>query len=178
MDKLKDCPFCGGKAELTMNEGCDWIIHCDNCDCHMFGDETKEKLISDWNNRDESQLKQYYDELLTGYEDLVKDNSQLEARIKELESELTSVEDTKEIFRRGFNECTKSLDEAEEKLQKAEKEIDQKNKVIEELTLWLKSEVDVCENDLGNYNIEEHKQEERGSIRALNKVLDKLNKEE
>lgn len=63
--------------------------------------------------------------------------SQLEARIKELESELTSVEDTKEIFRKGFNECTKLLDESEEKLQKAEKVVEElKEEILQTLVAF------------------------------------------
>lgn len=65
--QLKDCPFCGGEAELRFAERlsppCHYTVaavHCTNCRAQMsertvdgfYGDEsTVNDVIDDWNNR-------------------------------------------------------------------------------------------------------------------------------
>ena len=49
MNKLKPCPFCGGKAELV--EGSDgWCVYCKECDCEMVR-FTKKQAVKIWNTR-------------------------------------------------------------------------------------------------------------------------------
>lgn len=52
-DKLKPCPFCGGKAELLIvpNGKAEWIIKCKNKCCNQFPHESKGDAINAWNRR-------------------------------------------------------------------------------------------------------------------------------
>lgn len=50
-DKLKPCPFCGGKAII---DGCDdtlWITICKKCNASIGYKETKQDAIDAWNRR-------------------------------------------------------------------------------------------------------------------------------
>lgn len=50
-DKLKPCPFCGGKAII---DGCDetlWITICKKCNASIDYKETKQDAIDAWNRR-------------------------------------------------------------------------------------------------------------------------------
>lgn len=64
-NKLKSCPFCGGKAELCgVNNGNPFIVYCTNCGVEM-GNEKEfytYQAIEAWNTRtevqdDENQLR-------------------------------------------------------------------------------------------------------------------------
>ena len=48
-EKIKKCPFCGGKGEL-IQEYDDWYVYCIVCDCEMIR-TTKKKAIKMWNKR-------------------------------------------------------------------------------------------------------------------------------
>ena len=54
MDKLKPCPFCGGKAELVIAKWNPEIVNyvrCTKC-CTLQGQkETKQEAIDAWNMR-------------------------------------------------------------------------------------------------------------------------------
>ena len=58
-DKIKDCPFCGSKAELGETEGCDFLICCTGCHLTMFdrmewgeeGYDGEKDVIDSWNRR-------------------------------------------------------------------------------------------------------------------------------
>jgi hypothetical protein len=57
-DELKPCPFCGTKVKVEETEGCDWVIRCEKCECHMFdkmvwseGVDDRAELIKTWNTR-------------------------------------------------------------------------------------------------------------------------------
>ena len=50
-DKLKPCPFCGGRAII---DGCDetlWIVICKECNASIGYKETKQDAIDAWNWR-------------------------------------------------------------------------------------------------------------------------------
>lgn len=50
-DKLKPCPFCGGKAII---DGCDdtlWIVICKECNASIGYKETEQEAIDAWNSR-------------------------------------------------------------------------------------------------------------------------------
>ena len=50
-DKLKPCPFCGGKAIVS---GCDdtlWSVICKKCAASIDYNETKQEAIEEWNRR-------------------------------------------------------------------------------------------------------------------------------
>ena len=50
-DKLKPCPFCGGKAII---DGCDdtlWSVICKKCAASIDYNETKQEAIEAWNRR-------------------------------------------------------------------------------------------------------------------------------
>ena len=50
-DKLKPCPFCGGKAIVS---GCDdtlWSVICKKCAASIDYNETKQEAIESWNLR-------------------------------------------------------------------------------------------------------------------------------
>ena len=52
-EKLKPCPFCGGKAEISPYNGSKTIV-CMNCLCMSAaykGDNAKEEAVVTWNNR-------------------------------------------------------------------------------------------------------------------------------
>lgn len=62
MDKLKPCPFCGGKAKVVIQDRKDWreyyqtaFIRCKDCWCRTGNFETSdgyEKEMADvWNRR-------------------------------------------------------------------------------------------------------------------------------
>lgn len=62
MEKLKPCPFCGGKARFTdlgvEGEFSDWAVECKCCGIVMLavaeepGDiTTKKECVKSWNNR-------------------------------------------------------------------------------------------------------------------------------
>lgn len=64
-EKLKPCPFCGGKVEiiniindeeLTINGNC-FVVHCDNCEsetCFWRNCMSEERTAKKWNRRAES----------------------------------------------------------------------------------------------------------------------------
>lgn len=63
-EKLKPCPFCGGKVEiinaeeLTINGIC-FVVHCDNCEsetCFWRNCMSEERTAKKWNRRAESDL--------------------------------------------------------------------------------------------------------------------------
>ena len=50
-DKLKPCPFCGGKAII---DGCDdtlWIVICKECNASIGYKETEQEAVEAWNTR-------------------------------------------------------------------------------------------------------------------------------
>lgn len=50
-DKLKPCPFCGGKATI---DGCDdtpWSVICEKCNASIDFKETECEAIDAWNTR-------------------------------------------------------------------------------------------------------------------------------
>ena len=53
-EKLKPCPFCGGKAYID-GERHWWVVVCDACKCRLGENnaefETKEEAIEAWNTR-------------------------------------------------------------------------------------------------------------------------------
>lgn len=55
IEKLKPCPFCGEKAELTWNSQGQHYIKCNSCDGGMFTFATTEEKIKEtvdaWNKR-------------------------------------------------------------------------------------------------------------------------------
>lgn len=55
MDKLKPCPFCGGKAYLASNCYAQNYVRCPNCGATVWGkdsEEPSEKQIAKiWNTR-------------------------------------------------------------------------------------------------------------------------------
>lgn len=54
MEKLPDCPFCGGKPELSgFNPGNGrYFIRCIECQVQMTEDR-RDKVISKWNRREQ-----------------------------------------------------------------------------------------------------------------------------
>lgn len=53
MDELKNCPFCGSKAELYGEEDMVWA-RCSNEDCRaqrIWKFDEPEEAIKDWNNQ-------------------------------------------------------------------------------------------------------------------------------
>ena len=58
MDELKQCPFCGGKANLVThhNRACTWAryyVKCERCLVHQHNYETPQIAIEAWNRRAE-----------------------------------------------------------------------------------------------------------------------------
>jgi Lar family restriction alleviation protein len=56
MTKIKDCPFCGGKAEIddVYNEHSDmqfWKVSCNDCWASTYQQITKVGAIEQWNKR-------------------------------------------------------------------------------------------------------------------------------
>lgn len=56
MEKLKPCPFCGGKAEMLINEYNDsrkeYLVACAECDGMVERwRETEEEAVEQWNRR-------------------------------------------------------------------------------------------------------------------------------
>lgn len=56
MDKLKPCPFCGGKAEMLINKYNDlrkeYLVACTKCDGMVERwRETEEEATEQWNRR-------------------------------------------------------------------------------------------------------------------------------
>ena len=49
--KLKPCPFCGGKAETYPYYFNEWYIGCGECSCDLGVFDTKEEAIEAWNKR-------------------------------------------------------------------------------------------------------------------------------
>jgi Lar family restriction alleviation protein len=78
-DKLKPCPFCGGKAYIS-NEDCygyehdDFIVNCDECNL-QFGFasqfETEEDAVKAWNTR------KPIDKVIEQLEELVRINMEV-----------------------------------------------------------------------------------------------------
>lgn len=52
-DKLKPCPFCGGKGELIWMKTGGWV-ECRKCQATSFGYTEKQRTIDEWNTRDTS----------------------------------------------------------------------------------------------------------------------------
>lgn len=50
-DKLKPCPFCGGRAMLSGCEDWQWTVICNECDSLIGYNETEQAAIDAWNNR-------------------------------------------------------------------------------------------------------------------------------
>ena len=48
-EKLKPCPFCGGKAIFEENTGT-FFIHCESCCAFTPDFNTKEQAIKAWND--------------------------------------------------------------------------------------------------------------------------------
>jgi Lar family restriction alleviation protein len=78
-NKLKPCPFCGGKVYID-NEDCygyehiDFFVHCDNCSL-QFGFasqfETEEDAVKAWNTR------KPIDKVIEQLEELVRINMEV-----------------------------------------------------------------------------------------------------
>ena len=54
--KIKSCPFCGGSASLDENEfegGKVYCVYCENCGASTGASEDKQRVIDDWNKREE-----------------------------------------------------------------------------------------------------------------------------
>lgn len=50
--ELKNCPFCGGKAEMLNYSEHEWLVHCTICDGMVEKwRETEQEAIEQWNNR-------------------------------------------------------------------------------------------------------------------------------
>lgn len=53
--EIKECPFCGGKAEMKYMGDRRWHIQCTNCPARLGStwgrDETPDYLIAAWNQR-------------------------------------------------------------------------------------------------------------------------------
>ena len=49
-NKLKSCPFCGGKAILFESHTFAWTIECKDCEVGI-GHDDKETVIKIWNRR-------------------------------------------------------------------------------------------------------------------------------
>ena len=60
-NKLKPCPFCGGKAHI-MDMGYPHWIYCEDCGAKVrgrgFGDEGVEESIKAWNRRTKKRRKE------------------------------------------------------------------------------------------------------------------------
>lgn len=57
MIDLKPCPFCGGKAEIMMDDDwSEWDVSCSNRNCILYEwagrFNTREEAIAEWNRRD------------------------------------------------------------------------------------------------------------------------------
>lgn len=50
-DKLKPCPFCGGRAMLSGCENWQWTVICNECDSLIGYNETEQEAIDAWNWR-------------------------------------------------------------------------------------------------------------------------------
>ena len=51
-DKLKKCPFCGCRADLSADEKIGmWVVQCFVCGCRLPGEFGKEQAIKKWNRR-------------------------------------------------------------------------------------------------------------------------------
>ncbi len=50
-DKLKPCPFCGGKAMISGCDGGEWIVICNVCDASIGYKGTEREAIEEWNCR-------------------------------------------------------------------------------------------------------------------------------
>jgi len=54
--ELKRCPFCGGRAMESSDAGCrSFVVCCVSCsgrtEDHGWGEEARQKAISEWNRR-------------------------------------------------------------------------------------------------------------------------------
>ena len=55
-EKLKPCPFCGGKANLRLDTG-HYIVECPTCHAEIWHwQEEPSDAIADWNRRATTQL--------------------------------------------------------------------------------------------------------------------------
>ena len=54
-EKLKPCPFCGGKATQRDNSLAGWMVFCDTAGCRVVTEtapfDTRDQAIEAWNNR-------------------------------------------------------------------------------------------------------------------------------
>ena len=94
MEKLKPCPFCGGKAGLTDvgNEGEfeDWIVECPSCHIAMlYHDDgctsTKDEAVIAWNRRADSGMRKtnvFYEQFREKAEFIKQEIESLEKEIK------------------------------------------------------------------------------------------------
>lgn len=56
-EKLKPCPFCGGKAEACQTyDGFFWKVMCCGCGNCTLKYVNKEQAIDTWNRRTESEM--------------------------------------------------------------------------------------------------------------------------
>jgi len=53
-NKLKPCPFCGGKAKLHQAYNSFWQVQCNVCNIGTLITTDKERAISVWNRRTKS----------------------------------------------------------------------------------------------------------------------------
>lgn len=60
MEELKECPFCGGEAELKQHKSAidkndrpigGWFVDCEECDCGTPWHNTESQAITAWNRR-------------------------------------------------------------------------------------------------------------------------------
>ena len=60
MDKLKPCPFCGGKARIEKyvdNVETTWSVNCTDCDIGTVFESNKNDMVRKWNTRKGEEVK-------------------------------------------------------------------------------------------------------------------------
>ena len=98
-EKLLNCPFCGGEAEIIIFAGI-YMVRCETCRIATDTDTEKEKAIKTWNTRTNTNIKRtIHGDFFTGNVDM---GSEYNKRLK-AEAIIEFAEYLKHDYFGGFN---------------------------------------------------------------------------
>lgn len=107
--EMKQCPFCGGKAEMTYNgHGLFWV-ECGGCHCSGRLSDTEQKAIEVWNRRSDTteldkssmmiceirELAEYYSSIICKGEEFCRDIPDCDFAIAEIPGKYATLEEIK-----------------------------------------------------------------------------------